>query len=84
MEKNGKKTKSFRAPKKWGLERSGKGSCGIPRPECQELSAAAAAVPLITMKHSETQNVDLANKVRGNHYLRHVDHRSTHIPMSDM
>ncbi len=30
------------------------------------------------MKCSETQNVDLANKVKGNHYLRHVDHRSTH------
>ncbi len=55
--------KTKKAPKKWELERSGKGSCGIQRPECQELGAAAAAAPLITLKRSETQNVDLANKV---------------------
>ena len=67
------------AGKKWGLDRSGKGSCGIQCPECQELSESTAAAPLITLNHSETQNVDLANRVRGNHYLRHVDHRSTHI-----
>ncbi len=35
--------------------------------------------PFMTMKNSETQSVDLENKVRGNHYLRHVDHRSTRI-----
>ena len=36
--------------------------------------------PPIELNRWETQNVDLANKVKGNHYLRHVDHRSTQIP----
>jgi hypothetical protein len=58
------------------LERSGMGSCGIQSPQCQELSAVAVAAPLTTLKCSEVQNVDLANRVRGNHYLRHFDHRS--------
>jgi hypothetical protein len=58
------------------LEMSGMGSFGIQSPQCQELSAAEAATPLTTLKCSEVQNVDLANRVRGNHYLRHVDHRS--------
>ena len=31
----------------------------------------------ITLQCTETQTVDLTNKVGGNHYLRHVDHRST-------
>ncbi len=42
----------------------------------QELSAAAAAAPLITLKSSETQNVNLTDKVRANHYLRHFEPRS--------
>ena len=57
-------------------KRSGKGSFGIQSPEYQELSATAAAAPLITLKSSETQNVDLTDKVRANHYLRHFEHRS--------
>ena len=36
----------------------------------------ATGVPLITLKSSETQNVDLTDKVRENHYLRHFEHRS--------
>jgi hypothetical protein len=56
----------------------GWGWCPCPGFGC----GAAAAAPLITLKHSETQNVDLGNKVRGNHYLRHVDHRSTHIAIN--
>jgi hypothetical protein len=74
-----KKQKSFRAPTKWRMERRGKGSCGIQRPKCQDLRAAAAAAPFITQKRSETRNVDLANKIRRNDYLRQVDHRCTHI-----
>ena len=35
-----------------------------------------AVVPLITLKSSETQNVDLTDKVRANHYLRHFERRS--------
>ena len=64
------------------MERSGKGSRGIQRPEIQELGEAAAAAPLITLKRSETQNVDLANKVRTHHYLRHVDRRCTPIAIN--
>jgi len=45
----------------------------------QDLRAAAAAAPFITEKRSETRNVDLANKIRRNDYLRQVDHRCTHI-----
>jgi hypothetical protein len=74
-----KKQKSFRAPTKWRMERRGKGSCGIQRPKCQDLRAAAAAAPFITEKRSETRNVDLANKIKRNDYLRQVDHRCTHI-----
>jgi hypothetical protein len=55
------------------LERSGKRSYRIQSPEYQELSVAAAAVPLITLKSSETQNVDLTDKVRANHYLTHFE-----------
>ena len=58
------------------MERSGKRSCGIQSPEYQELSATAAAGPLITLKSSETQSVDLTDKVRANHYLRHFERRS--------
>jgi hypothetical protein len=54
-----------------GVERGVAGS-----PECQELSALPAhPAPLIRLKRSETQNVDLANQVEGYHYLRHVYHR---------
>jgi hypothetical protein len=45
------------------MERSGKGSCGIQRPESQELRATETAAPFITEKRSETRNVDLANKM---------------------
>ncbi len=38
---------------------------------------SVSSVPLITMKSSETQNVDLVDKVRVNHYLRHFEHRSS-------
>ena len=58
------------------MERSGKRSCGIQSPEYQELTAAAAAAPLITLKSCETQKVDLTDKVRANHYLRHFERRS--------
>ncbi len=37
---------------------------------------ATAAAPLIPLKSSETQNVDLTDKVRANHYLRHFECRS--------
>ena len=57
-EKERKKTKKL-SPTKWGMESSGKGSCGIQRPEYQELRAATAAAPFITQKRSETQNVIL-------------------------
>ena len=57
------------------LERSGKSSSGIQSPEFQELSADAAAAPLITLMSNEPHNVDLADKVRGNHYLRHFEQR---------
>jgi hypothetical protein len=61
------KTKKLKGEIRNGeLERRGKRSCGIQSPEYQELSAAAAATPLITLKSSETQNVDLADKVRAN------------------
>ena len=69
----------FSTPTKWGMERSAKGSCGIQRPKCQDLRAAAAAAQFITQKHSETRYVDLANKIRRTDYLRQVDHRFTHI-----
>jgi hypothetical protein len=59
-----------------GVYTRGKRSRGIQSPEYQELSAAAAATPLITLKSSETQNVDLTDKVRVNHYLRHFERRS--------
>ena len=52
-----------------------KGSSVIQSPECQELSVSVSVTPFITLKGSETQNVDLGNKVGGNHYLRHTDHR---------
>jgi hypothetical protein len=58
------------------LERSGKRSSGIQSQQYQELSAAAAATTLITLKSSETQSVDLTDKVRVNHYLRHFERRS--------
>ena len=70
------KTKSFLRARNGELERSGKRSCGIQSQEYQELSAAAAAEPLITLKSSETQSVDLTDKVRANHYLRHFERRS--------
>ena len=59
-----KKKKSFLRAQHGDLERSGKGSCGIQTPEGQELCAAAAAARLITLKRSETQNVDLALQTR--------------------
>ncbi len=71
-----KKQKSFWELRNGELERSGKRSYRIQSPEYQELSAAAAAVPLITLKSSETQNVDLTDKVRANHYFRHFERRS--------
>ncbi len=74
--RNGKKQKAIAEFCNGDLERSAMGSCDIQSPQYQELSAAAAAAPLTTLKRSEVQNVDLANQVRGNHYLRHVDHRS--------
>ena len=74
--KKWKKTKKLLRAPDGDLERSGKGSYVIQSPQYQELSTAAAAAPLTTLKRSEVQNVDLANQVRGNRYLRHVDHRS--------
>ena len=64
------------------MERSGKRSSGIQRQEYQELSAVAVAAPLITLKSSETQSVDLTDKVRANHYLRHFERRSALHPMN--
>jgi hypothetical protein len=78
----GKKQKIFRSYSKWGMERSGKGNSGIHRPEWQELRVVGTATPFITLNRSETRNVDLANKIRRNDYLRHVDHRCTHIPIN--
>ena len=48
------KTKKLSSFEKWGFGEEGTGSCGIQRPENQELSATAPAVSLITMKCSET------------------------------
>ncbi len=70
------KTKKFLRVRNGELERSGKRSCRIQSPEYQELSVDAVTVPLITLKSSETQNVDLTDKVRANHYLRHFECRS--------
>ncbi len=72
------KTKNFWELRIGELERSGKGSWWIQSPEYQELSEVVVSEPLITVKISETQNhdVDLTDKVRTNHYLRHFDHRS--------
>ena len=76
LKQNGKNKKAFWELRNGELERSGKRSCGIQSQEYQELSAAAAAAPLITLKCSETQSVDLTDKVRANHYLRHFERRS--------
>ncbi len=70
------KTKNLWELRNGELERSGKRSSGIQSQEYQELSANAAAAPLITLKRSETQSVDLTDKVRANHYLRHFECRS--------
>jgi hypothetical protein len=47
-----------------------------------EFSTVPGVEPLITVKSSETQNVDLVDKVGTNHYLRHFDHRSGLHPMN--
>ena len=62
LKQNGKNKKAFWELRNGELERSGKRSCGIQSQEYQELSAAAAAAPLITLKCSETQSVDLTDK----------------------
>ena len=59
------------------LERSGKVSCGIQSPGGLEISETTASAQISTLERSETQDVDLANKVRENHYLVHVDHGLT-------
>ena len=60
------------------LERSGKASCGIQSPEYQELGTTAVSSHLVTLEWQRPKMwMDLVNKVGGNHYLRHVDHRST-------
>jgi hypothetical protein len=70
----------------------------IQSPECQELSVPVVGEPLVTVKSSETQNVDLkvgtnkvgtnhyfrhlTDKVGTNHYLRHFEHRSSLHPIN--